>query len=133
MLANRFIRTAVAFFVVGVSLGMYMGIRQDFRFTHVHAHVNLLGWVALGLCGLLYAAHPRLQQGWWAPAHYWLHTIGVLLFMGGFAWGTVTGVFAFVPVSVGASMVALGVLIFAVDVFTRLGTQPDTTLGSREA
>ena len=37
-------RTAIAFFVLGVGLGMYMGMNQDFRLMHVHAHVNLLGW-----------------------------------------------------------------------------------------
>lgn len=40
MLSNRLILTAVAFFVIGVSLGMYMGMNQDFRLTHVHAHVK---------------------------------------------------------------------------------------------
>ena len=120
MLSNRLIRTAVAFFVVGVSLGMYMGVNQDFRLTHVHVHVNLLGWVALGLAGLLYAAHPHLQRGWIPQCHYWLHTLGLVLFMGGFAWGSLSGTFQFLPVALGSSMVALGVLAFALNVFIRL-------------
>jgi cbb3-type cytochrome oxidase subunit 1 len=124
LLSNRFIHTAVAFFVLGVALGMYMGIAQDFRFTHVHAHVNLLGWVALGLAGLLYHAFPRLQQSWLAHAHYWLHTLGVLVFMGGFAWGSATGAFAIAPVAAGSSMAAVGVALFAFNVFTRLRAEP---------
>jgi hypothetical protein len=120
LLANRFIYTAVAFFVVGVSLGMYMGVNQDFRFTHVHAHINLLGWVALGLAGLLYRVHPHLQESWMAHAHYWLHAIGLIIFMGGFAYGTIVGKFAFPPVAVGSSMVACGVLLFAINVFARM-------------
>jgi cbb3-type cytochrome oxidase subunit 1 len=116
----RFIHTAVAFFVLGVSLGMYMGIAEDFRFTHVHVHINLLGWVALGLAGLLYTVFPRLQRGWLPHAHYWLHTLGVLVFMGGFAWGNLRGGFFFVPVALGATMAALGVACFAVNVFVRL-------------
>jgi hypothetical protein len=43
VLSMRLIHTAVAFFLVGVSLGIYMGMNQDFRLTHVHAHLNLLG------------------------------------------------------------------------------------------
>jgi hypothetical protein len=121
MVSNRFIRTAAVFFVIGVFLGIYMGITKDFRFTHVHAHVNLLGWVALGLCGLIYGVRPQLQQGWWPQVHYWFHTLGLVSFMGGFAWGTVTGVFAFMPVAVGASMVAVGVVVFALNVCLRLG------------
>jgi cbb3-type cytochrome oxidase subunit 1 len=120
LLSNRLIHTAVAFFVIGVALGMYMGIRQDFRFTHVHVHVNLLGWVALGLVGLLYGQHPHLQRGALAHAHYWLHTAGLVLFMGGFAWGSATGAFRIVPVAAGSSMIALGVLLLALNVFGRL-------------
>ena len=87
----------------------------------MHVHVNLLGWVALGLAGLLYNIYPHLQRSWMAYAHYWLHSIGLVTFMGGFAWGTISGELKFIPVSVGASMVSLGVLCFAINVFTRLG------------
>lgn len=120
MLSTRLIHTAVAFFLLGVTLGMYMGLNQDFRFTHVHVHINLLGWVALALAGLLYTAHPRLQEGVLPHAHYWLHTIGLAFFMGGFAWSKATGEFHFASVAGGASMVALGVLLFAINVFSRL-------------
>lgn len=120
MLSNRFIHTAVAFFLAGVLLGVYMGANQDFRFTHVHAHINLLGWVALGLTGLLYTTHPQLQHNRLAHAHYWLHTVGLLVFMGSFAWGSATGAKPIAAIAAGASMVALGVLLFAVNVFTRL-------------
>ncbi len=119
-MSNRLIHTAVAFFLVGVFLGMYMGIRQDFRFTHVHAHINLLGWVALGLAGLLYAVHPHLENSSLAVWHYWLHTVGLVIFMGGFAWGSATGIKPALPVGLGASMVAVGTLLFALNVFMRL-------------
>ena len=128
MLSRRFIYTAVAFFVIGVSLGMYMGINKDFRLTHVHVHINLLGWVALGLAGLLYNSYPHLHRSWMAHAHYWLHTIGLIIFMGGFVWGAISGEFRFIPVSVGASMVSLGVLFFAINIFTRLGAAPSGSM-----
>ncbi len=120
MLAYRFLRTAVAFFVVGVALGMYMGIRQDFRFIHVHAHLNLLGWVALGLAGLIYLQVPSLLRSRLAGAHYWLHTLGLLLFMGGFAWWRAGGEAMGPVIAAGASMVSVGVLLFAVNVFRSL-------------
>lgn len=120
MLSNRLIHTAVAFFVVGVALGTYMGAAQDFRFVHVHAHLNLLGWVALGLIGLIYRVHPHLQQGWLAQAHYWLHTVGLIVFMGAFAWGIAADAKPVSFIAAGATMVSLAVLLFAVNVFTRL-------------
>jgi cbb3-type cytochrome oxidase subunit 1 len=120
MLARRLIRTAIAFFVLGVVLGVYMGAAQDFRFIHVHAHINLLGWVALGLVGLLYAQFPALQRHWMAGAHYWLHTVGLIVFMGSFALGNLLNT-KFVPViAIGATSVALGVLLLAVNVFRGL-------------
>ncbi len=120
MLSNRLIHSAVAFFVVGVALGTAMGATQDFRFTHVHAHINLLGWVALGLIGLIYRVHPHLQQHWLAHAHYWLHTAGLVIFMGAFAWGVATDAKPVPFIATGATMVSLAVLLFAVNVFTRL-------------
>ena len=127
MLSNRFLRTAVVFFVIGVCFGMYMGITKDFRFMHVHAHLNLLGWVALGMAGLIHAAYPQLEEGRWVDVHYWLHTIGLVLFMGGFAYGIVSGSFAIVPVSLGASMVTAGVVVFAINVMARIGERPATS------
>ncbi len=97
-----------------------MGATQDFRFVHVHAHINLLGWVALGMIGLIYRLHPHLQQGWLAHTHYWLHTVGLIVFMGSFAWSIVTGVKPVPFIATGATMVSLAVLLFAANVFTRL-------------
>lgn len=120
MLSIRLIHTAVLFFVVGVALGMYMGIAQDFRFAHVHAHLNLLGWVALGLVGLLYHAQPLLARGVLAHAHYWLHTVGLVVFMSGHAFAMVSGTKPVAVIGGGATMVAAGVVLLAVNVFTRL-------------
>jgi hypothetical protein len=120
MLSNRLIHSAVAFFVVGVALGTTMGATQDFRFAHVHAHLNLLGWVALGMIGLIYRVHPHLQQHWLAHAHYWLHTVGLVVFMGAFAWGLMADAKPVPLIATGATMVSLAVLLFAINVFTRL-------------
>jgi hypothetical protein len=114
VLAIRLIRTAIAFFVIGV--GIYMGAAQDFRLTHVHVHINLLGWMALAAIGLMYNAFPALQRNWLAHAHYWLHVVGLCVFMGGFAWGVLRGGHPFAPLAIGSSMVGLGVILTAVNV-----------------
>ncbi|HVK32878.1 MAG TPA: hypothetical protein VM845_10275 [Burkholderiaceae bacterium] len=116
MLAHRLFHAATVFFVLGVGLGIFMGARQDFRLMHVHAHINLLGWVSLGLIGLLYMSRPQLQDGWMPHAHFWLHSVGLVVFMGGFAWSRLSGTFQIVPVAGGSSMLALGVLLFALHV-----------------
>lgn len=40
--------------LVGMSLGIHMGMTQDFTLAPVHAHLNLLGWVTMLLYGLYY-------------------------------------------------------------------------------
>jgi hypothetical protein len=60
---NKEIEMPIAYFcfitgaiagLTGMSLGIYMGMAQDFSLTPVHAHLNLLGWVTMVLYGLYY-------------------------------------------------------------------------------
>ena len=43
------IKIAVVYLLVGVSLGIYMGASGDHSLHPVHAHINLLGWATLTL------------------------------------------------------------------------------------
>lgn len=121
MLSTRFIRTAVVLFVIGVFFGFAMGLARNFSLQSVHVHVNLLGWVSMCLIGLLYSAHPQLQRGWVPYLQYWLHTLGLLIFMGALVLAKTLQMPGLVPVMVvGAVMLCLGALLLAAHVFTRL-------------
>jgi hypothetical protein len=72
-LANWFLRLAVLYFVAGVSLGLYMAASQDHTMHPVHAHLNLLGWVSLGVFGLFYRVVPQAAATKLAQAHFWLY------------------------------------------------------------
>ena len=48
--------------LAGMSLGIVMGISQDFALTPVHAHINLLGFVSLMLYGLYYRGSSRSRR-----------------------------------------------------------------------
>ena len=120
MLATRFFKTALIFLIVAMFLGMYMGPAGDFRLKHVHVHLNLLGWATMALVGLLYSVRPELEQGRLPRVHYWLHTIGLTIFMGGFAYGVLSGKFRGIPVAGGATMVLIGMLMFAFHVFRNM-------------
>ncbi|HEY5816928.1 MAG TPA: hypothetical protein VIU14_00815 [Mesorhizobium sp.] len=52
-----FITAAVAA-TAGMSLGIHMGINDDFTLAPAHAHLNLLGWVTMSLYGLYYRSAP---------------------------------------------------------------------------
>ncbi|MBV1798312.1 hypothetical protein [Siccirubricoccus sp. G192] len=57
-----FLVAAATCLLGGVCMGIAMGIAHDFRFSPVHAHLNLLGWTSLSLMGLTYRAYPELAE-----------------------------------------------------------------------
>ena len=77
----RFLRIAVVYFVVAVSIGLYMGITSNFTQVPVHAHLNLLGWVSMALFGLIYQAHPAAGQTKLAIWHFRIHNLSLPVFM----------------------------------------------------
>ncbi len=79
MIVERyFLLTGAVLAVIGMCLGMVMGAREDFTFTAVHAHINLVGWASLALFGLAYATGLAKKDGW-AVLHYWLATSGAVI------------------------------------------------------
>lgn len=87
-LSRRWFLCAVSYFVVGISLGVYMGASQDHTLYPVHAHINLLGWVSMGLTGMLYRVFPAAGQSALAVWHFWLFQAGVPVLM-----AAVTGIY----------------------------------------
>jgi hypothetical protein len=119
-MSRRLLQIAVVYWVLGVSWGIYMGATQTFTDIPVHAHLNLLGWVSLGLCGLIYANAPHLERSFLAKAHFWLHNLGlpplmiaVWLIVNGHGeiGGPLAGIFSVV--------MGLGVLSFAVNLWVK--------------
>lgn len=119
MLANRLMHTTVALFVAAVGVGVALGADQNDDLAHLYAHIALLGWVALGMIGLIYAVHPNLQHGKLTELHYWLHTVGLAAFIAGYAWSRTSGQLEVLPVAFGAMLVSLGMLLFALHAFRR--------------
>jgi cbb3-type cytochrome oxidase subunit 1 len=97
-LSTIFLRLAVLFAAVGVSLGYFMGVTHDFTVAPVHAHINLLGWVSMFLYGLFYRAFPEAQTGALPLIHFWLAAAGL-------------------PIVAGPTLVVLGMFLFAAIVF----------------
>lgn len=72
-----------SYFVLGIALGIGMGISQDFRLMHVHAHINLVGFVAQGAFGFAYRLWPSLRTSALAVAQFWLMVVGTPIFLAG--------------------------------------------------
>jgi cbb3-type cytochrome oxidase subunit 1 len=75
-----FLMLASGCLIVGICLGIYMGVKEDFQLVAVHTHINLLGWVSLALFGVIYRNYPRLAASRLARAHFWLAAPGALAF-----------------------------------------------------
>ena len=50
----RLIRLAAVYLVIGVTMGIVMGTMHQFTLAPVHAHINLLGFVIVGLFVLVW-------------------------------------------------------------------------------
>lgn len=81
---------AFAFFLTAaicVTLGMLWGIQKSATDDHTlggaHAHLNLVGWVTMGLFGLYYTAVPAAAEKMLAKIHYALALLGVVLMVPG--------------------------------------------------
>lgn len=100
------------YLVIGMLLGIAMGAREDMQFAPVHAHVNLVGFSAHCVFGLVYKAWPKLKTGGLAIAQFWLFVVGSPLFMVGIALTIRHG--SPTLTIVGSALVLLGALLFLV-------------------
>ena len=114
------LKLAIVYLMVGVSLGIVMGASHDFTLRAVHAHINLLGWTTLALAGLIYSVFPKAGGSKLAKVHFWLMNLALPAMMGSLAF-VVTGTLAAVPVLVVSEMVAAAAIIaFAANLFINL-------------
>jgi hypothetical protein len=98
--------------LTGMSLGIFMGIAQDFTLAPSHAHVNLLGWVTMALYGLYHRGSGKAggALGWTQVVS---GALGAVLMSGGLALYLNGGNEAFVPVVIVGSLLAvLGMALF---------------------
>lgn len=78
-ISNTFMRLGVLTLIGGMALGMWMGANQNFTLRPVHAHVNLLGFVAMMLFGLFYRAFPEAARSKLAIGHFTLYVLGFVV------------------------------------------------------
>jgi hypothetical protein len=100
------------YLVVGMLLGIVMGIRQDFLMAPVHAHINLVGFAAHSVLGLVYKAWPTLKQGTLAAVQFWLFVVGSPVLLIGIAITLKAGNPALAVV--GSILVLVGAVLFLV-------------------
>ena len=116
-MSNWFLRIAVLYIIVGVALGIYMGASGDHSMHPVHAHLNLLGWVAMSLFGLFYRLVPAAAESRLAKVHFWIYVpahfaqmlLLTLLYRGN---GAVEPVLGLCSMLVGVAFVCFAVVVW---------------------
>jgi cbb3-type cytochrome oxidase subunit 1 len=129
----RFIKIAVVYLFAGACLGLAMGISGKFTLAPVHAHLLLLGWASLALAGVVYHLYPAAATTRLATLHFWLHNLGLPVFMAGLA-ALLTGTNGALPVTAGgATTVLVGLALFALNVLlnVRAGEAATRAEGAR--
>lgn len=118
-----FLKIAAVYLVAGLAGGLAIAMTKQFGFATVHSHASLLGWVTMGLTGLVYLVLPECATTGWAKVHFWLHNLGLPVMIGSLT-TYMAGLDAAEPlVALGSVLVLLGLLAFAVNVF-RYGGRP---------
>ena len=118
--AQLFFKTAIIFLFVGIAIGLHMGIAGNHSAFTAHAHINLLGWVTSALFGGYYALNPAKAQRKLAMVQYSIYTLGLLVMLPALYLKYGANMLSIEPVLAGGSLiVAAGVLMFAVVVFSR--------------
>jgi hypothetical protein len=101
--------------IAGMTMGIVMGLKQDFQFVPVHVHLNLLGWVGLMLYGLYYRTHDS-KVTLLAKLQVIASSIGAFMFPAGLAgmFRDEDSQFFFVLVLSGTLLALAGAVMFAV-------------------
>ena len=85
MISSLLLRVSTALLLVGMTVGIIMGIEENFALAPAHAHLNLIGFVLMFLVGLYYRIVPAAGKGPLAGVQAGLHILGALVFPLGIA------------------------------------------------
>lgn len=76
-----FLAISILYLIAGVCLGIGMGIAEDFSYAHLHAHMNLVGFVAHGFFGFTHRLWPGLRDSALSIPQLYLLVIGAPIFL----------------------------------------------------
>lgn len=114
------LKLAVLYLILGISLGIAMGASQNFTLRPVHAHINLLGWTTMALAGLIYSVFPQAGESRLARLHFWLLNLALPVMMGALSM-LLLGHVAVAPVLAISEIIgALAIVAFAANLFLNL-------------
>jgi hypothetical protein len=112
-----FLRAAVVSALMGMGMGIFMGVTQDFSIAPAHAHLNLLGWVSMAIYSMFYRAYPTAGEGGFAWLHFLIAFPAALTMAAGIALKHTGNPNGEMLAAVGSIATIVGFLIFTAKVF----------------
>ena len=105
-----FFSVAALCVTAGMLWGIQMSMSGDHSLAGAHAHLNLVGWVTMGLFGIYYAVTPQAAESQLAKVHFAVALAGVGLMVPGIVMAIRESGEA--VVAAGSMLTALSMLIF---------------------
>ncbi|MEK1888130.1 MAG: hypothetical protein AAAB35_11280 [Phyllobacterium sp.] len=118
-ISQLFFRSAVIWLLIGVSAGLQMGMSGNHTAIAAHAHINLLGWVTSAIFGGYYALNPLKATKRLAFVHYGVYMLGLIVMLPSLYFMERGNMQLEPLVGIGSIITFLGILIFAVVLFSR--------------
>lgn len=115
----KWIKLAVLYFIIGIALGLFMSATIQLKWAAAHAHVNLVGWASTAIIGLIYTAYPKAGLNILGKWSFWLYNVGLPFLLISMFMVQIPGAIGFAHIFTfsGGGALALGVILFIVNVF----------------
>jgi lysylphosphatidylglycerol synthetase-like protein (DUF2156 family) len=76
---RNFLLLSAIYGFLGMLIGLYMAAVETFKYSPVHSHLTLFGFVSLAIYGLAYRAG-LAKNDRFAVAHFWVSAAGAIIF-----------------------------------------------------
>lgn len=115
----RWIKLAVLYFIIGIFVGLFMSATIQLQWAAAHAHVNLVGWASTAIIGLVYSVYPKAGRSMIGKWTFWLYNIGLPILLISMFMVQIPGTigFAHIFTFTGGGALALGIILFIINVF----------------
>ena len=131
-MGSTWIKLAVLYLVFGICVGLFMSMTLMLKWGSAHAHVNLVGFATTAIFGVIYSVYPGAAKNSLGKAHFWLHNLGVPVFLLSAFLVQVPGMLdtAHIFTYLGGGAFGLGTILFIVNAFKNINES--TLIGSRK-
>ena len=109
---TTYVAIGALWLVLGMVLGITMGATENFLFTPVHAHINLVGFACHSIFGMAYRQWPTMKASSLAPYQFWIFVVATPVTLIGLAFTLTGGPVA--PTIIGSLGLVIGAALFCV-------------------